>query len=258
MQILDEDEEGLDLALAQEEPLDTIEDALAALWGVEPFPPGIVDGNVEEGQESRQPGLELAVQGEKLAGRLLADPPAVIAGLDLEVALQQVDDGQVGGSLTVGDGAGLEDEPVRAAVGMSEFPVEAGLAHAGLADDRHELTVSAAGALESLAELGEFGVAADEAAETPRGSRMKPRADGSSPDQLVDVHGPRKALYRDWTEGFDLEISLGEPQCLASQQDGAGIGELLHAPRQMRRLTHGAVVHVQVAPDRAHDHFAGI
>src|SRR5262245_31273731 len=93
VQILDEDEEGLDLALAHQEALDAVEGALATLSGVEAFPLGIVDGDVEESQEGRPPGLELAVQGAQLAGDLLADAPAVIAGLDLEVALEQIDDG---------------------------------------------------------------------------------------------------------------------------------------------------------------------
>jgi hypothetical protein len=44
--------EGLDLALAQQQPLDRIERALASLRGVEGLPFGGVDGDVEEPRTS--------------------------------------------------------------------------------------------------------------------------------------------------------------------------------------------------------------
>jgi len=56
VQILDEDEEGLDLALAQEEPLDTIEDALATLRGIEPFPPGSSTGTSRRAKRAGSQG----------------------------------------------------------------------------------------------------------------------------------------------------------------------------------------------------------
>ena len=38
----------------------------------------------------------------------------------------------------------------------------------------------------------------------------------------------------------------------------AGRGELLHTRSEVRRLTHRAVVHPEVAPDGAHDHLARV
>ena len=55
---------------------------------------------------------------------------------------------------------------------------EARLAHAGLADDRHDLAVPAAAQLPGAAELIHLGVAADEAGQPARGA---PPGAGSAP-----------------------------------------------------------------------------
>ncbi len=51
VQVLEDDDDGLGLALAEEEPLDAVEDLPAALGRVEVLPVGIVGGDVEEPQE---------------------------------------------------------------------------------------------------------------------------------------------------------------------------------------------------------------
>jgi hypothetical protein len=66
--------------------------ARPALRGIEPAPLGIVHRCVEQCEQRRQERFEAAVEVEQLAGDLLADASAIVAILDPEVALEQVDD----------------------------------------------------------------------------------------------------------------------------------------------------------------------
>jgi hypothetical protein len=80
---------------------------------------------------------------------------------------------------------------------MGQLPGQAGLAHAGLADDRDDLAVTGAGALKGLAELVEFGVAADEAGEAAGGNRVKSGTDSAGAGELEDLDGLDEASHRD-------------------------------------------------------------
>jgi len=71
VQVLEHDDERLHRALAQEEPLDPVERALAPPRGLERLPLGIVHGHVEEPEERRQGRLERAVERQQLARHLL-------------------------------------------------------------------------------------------------------------------------------------------------------------------------------------------
>ena len=89
VEILEDHQERLDLALSQEQPLDRLQGALPALRRVERVPRGILDGDVEQRQERRQERLQRAVQRQELAGHALADRPRVVALLDPAVRLQR-------------------------------------------------------------------------------------------------------------------------------------------------------------------------
>ena len=52
----------------------------------------------------------------------LADASGLVAGLDLAIGLEEVDDRQVGRGLAVRDRAALEQEPAVRAVGVDELP----------------------------------------------------------------------------------------------------------------------------------------
>jgi hypothetical protein len=103
VEVLEDDEHGLDLALAQEEPLDRLQGPPAALRRVERRPRGVIDRHVQQRQKRGHGGLEGFVQRQELAGDLLADVPRIVLVLDLQVPLEQVDHGQIRRGLPIGD-----------------------------------------------------------------------------------------------------------------------------------------------------------
>src|SRR5262249_13741716 len=79
VQVLEDDEEGLDLTLAQEQTLDAVERSLATLSGLKALPFRLLDGNIEQPQERGEEGLQRAVEGEQSSRHLFADLPCLVA-----------------------------------------------------------------------------------------------------------------------------------------------------------------------------------
>src|SRR5215470_14397144 len=165
MQVLEHDEDRLIAALAQQELLDGLQDARAALRRVKRLPLTILDGYIEERQYRRKNRLESAIQREQLAGHFFPNLTVCFALGDLEVAPEEIDDGQIAGPLPVGQGSRLQDEPLLRAMGARELEHEARFAHAGLTHERHHLTTAAPGTVHCRADLLGLGVAPDELAQ---------------------------------------------------------------------------------------------
>ena len=89
-------------------------------------------------------------------------------------------------------------------------------------------------------------------------SGLQARAHRSGAKQLKGVHRLCQSLDPHRAERLDLDIPLGQPQDIGGQQDRPGHGRLFHARRQVDGLADGGIVHVQVAANRAHHHFAGM
>lgn len=104
MEILEDQQERLLARFSKQQSLQGVQRALAALARVDGLPGGVVHGHVQQGQQGWQRGLERAVEGEHPAGHLLTNLAKIVAVLDIEVALEQVDHGQVAGGLAVGEG----------------------------------------------------------------------------------------------------------------------------------------------------------
>ena len=138
VQVLEQPQHGLYLALPHEQAFDGVQDALAALRRIERLPVRVLDRHVQERQEGWQRRRQGLIQCLQVGVHLLADASRIITTFDLEIGLQQLDHGQERGGLTVGDRAAFEPEPAFAK-GLGELPEQAGLAHAGLTDDGRHL-----------------------------------------------------------------------------------------------------------------------
>jgi hypothetical protein len=88
MEVLEDHEERLDLALPEQEALHGVQGPLATLQGLERLPPVIIHRHVQEREERREARLEGRIEREKLPGELLSDLPGIIAEVDLAVSLE--------------------------------------------------------------------------------------------------------------------------------------------------------------------------
>jgi hypothetical protein len=258
VQVLKDQQQGLRLTFPQQQAFQRLQGALAALGGVEGLPRCIVNRDVQKRQQRRQGRPQGRIQRQQLAGDLLANLARFLAVVDLEVALQQVTDGKVGGRLAIGDRVAVEDQPPRRAMRVGELVEETRFAHSRLADDRHELAVASSGAFQGLAERFELRRPPYETGEPAGGGSLQARPRGHGPDQLEHLHRVGQALDRHQTERPDLHQSFGQPQGLHRDEHRARLRHLLHAGRQVGGLAHRRVVHMQAAVDGAHDHCPGI
>jgi hypothetical protein len=118
--------------------------------------------------------------------------------------------------------------------------------------------VTVACELLGAAELLHLGIAADEARQPAPGGRLEAGARRAGPRHLVDLHGVGEPLHRHETQRLHLDIALGQRQRIERDHDRAGIGKLLHASGEMRRLADRGIVHVQIRPDGTYDHLARV
>ena len=81
-------------------------------------------------------------------------------------------------------------------VRVGELVDEARLAHPGLGNERHNLTMTVAGELLDAAELLKFGIAADEPRQPASGDRLEPGPRRACPCHFVDIHRVGEPLHR--------------------------------------------------------------
>ena len=81
----------------------------------------VLGQGVEEGQQGRDGILERGIQGQHLPGQLGPDGAGVIAVFDMTVALEQVNDGEVGRRLAIRHGGTLEHQPPLGVVRVQEL-----------------------------------------------------------------------------------------------------------------------------------------
>src|SRR6516165_7328911 len=85
VQILEDQQQRLFLALAQEHPLEGVEGTLAALRGIELEERAILRQGVEERQQRRDRVLESRIERQRLAGHLGADGTCIVVILYVAV-----------------------------------------------------------------------------------------------------------------------------------------------------------------------------
>jgi hypothetical protein len=141
---------------------------------------------------------------------------------------------------------------------MSQLVHEAGLPHAGFPHDGDELAAPVVREGQRPADLLDLGISADEPRQSPRGGRVEPGPQRARSGERIDFHGLRQSLDRDRPPDRDLHIAFGELQGRGSEQDRARRRHLLHAGRQVGRLTDRRVVHVQIGADGTDDHLTGV
>ena len=96
---------------AQQEALERVQGALAALGRLERLPLWVLDRHLEERQERRRGGREGVIEAVELSGHLVADGRPILVVVEVEVALEQVDDREIRGGLAVRGPLRVQDQP---------------------------------------------------------------------------------------------------------------------------------------------------
>src|SRR5262245_37547240 len=73
VKVLEDQQQGLDLALPEEQALDRVQSLPAALRGIESLPGLVVDGDIEQREQRRQEGFQRPVKRQQLARYPLAN-----------------------------------------------------------------------------------------------------------------------------------------------------------------------------------------
>ena len=122
VEILHHEQYGLDPRLVEPESLDRIQRPLPPPLRVQ-FPPGIVvHRHVEQCEERGEARLQGAIERQDSGRHLVANLPRVVAVLDVEIGLEQVDHGQIRRRLAVRDRAAVPDEPATIAMRLHDLP----------------------------------------------------------------------------------------------------------------------------------------
>ena len=239
--------------------MSAVERALAALRRVERQERAVLRQGVQERQQRREGVLERLVQRQHLPGDLGPDGAGVVALLDVAVALEQVDDGEVGRGLAVGHRGALQHPPALRAVGVDTLIDQAGLAHPRFPHQGDHLAMAGLRLLPGPGAAPPAPCCRPTKGVSPRAAAAcKRRRSALAPDQLEHLDGLRQPLHRHRPQGGDLHQALHQPQGGGGQADAARGGQLFHARRQMRGLPDGRVVHVQVVANGPHHHFPGV
>ena len=172
--------------------------------------------------------------------------------------LEQLDDREIRRGLAVGDRGTLQHPPALRLVGMDDLIDQARLAHARFPDQRHHLAMAGASLGEGVLYGRQLLVPADKPRQAPHHPRLKAAAQGARPDQFIDLHRLRQSLDRDGPQRGDAHQALDQPQRVGGDERCAWPRQLFHTCRQMGRLAHRGVIHMQIIADRPHYHLAGV
>src|SRR5262249_38583014 len=186
------------------------------------------------------------------------DRARVVVLLYVAVALEQVDDREIGRRLAVRYGGALEHQPLRRMMGVDELIDQARLPHPRLTDDGDHLTMTRLCTSQSLDQRRQLQIPSDKAGQPPGYRRLQAPLESTRTDQLKDIERPCDALHRHRVEWHDLHVALRQTQRRLGQQNRPRHGHLLHACRQVCRLPHRSVVHVEVAADGPYHDLAAI
>ena len=134
VQVFEYQQQGLHLALPQQEPFERGESALAPLRRVERQEWAVLRQSVEQGEQRRDDVLEGLVERQHLPGGLGPHGARVVMLLDVGVALEQINHREVWRRLAVGHRGTLQHQPALRVMRAQELVDQARLAHARFAD----------------------------------------------------------------------------------------------------------------------------
>jgi hypothetical protein len=135
---------------------------------------------------------------------------------------------------------------------------QAGLAHTRFSHQGHDLTMARLRPCQGLVERLQLLLPSHKGRQAPRSRRLQGPPHRTGAHEIKHLDGLDPPLHWHRSQGTDLHQALHQPQGSGRQARAAGGGQLFHTRRQMRRLPHGGIVHVQVITNGAYHHFARV
>src|SRR5262245_23147815 len=176
VQVLEEDDERLDLALSEQRPPNAVAQPLAVGRGVEALPLRFLGGHVEQPADWSEARFQGSIEREELPGDLVPDLPGIVSCLKLKVAFEKVDDREVWARPAVRHRVRFQNQTIARVVGVSELPYETGFAYPRLAHNGHHLATARTRLLQGLEQHLHLSVAANKPREPARRGRLKTRS----------------------------------------------------------------------------------
>jgi hypothetical protein len=149
--------------MAQQQANDRLIRGMPTLDQVERTERMVIIQGIKKIQHRRDRVMQRGIERQNPACHRLTDELSAVLDVYLEIVPEQLDDWQVGRCLTIGNGFGFQNQPVRCVLRIKELAHHARLAHPRFSDDSHHLAVTLAGKLLHAAKLLQFDIAADEA-----------------------------------------------------------------------------------------------
>ena len=258
VQVFTHQQQRLHLTLPQQHALEGLEGVLTALRWVEGTKRIVVGQHLQERQQRWNSVLERFVERQHLPGHLGPHRAGIVLFVEMTVAFEQVQDGEVGRCLAVGHRGALQHPPALGGMGMHKLIGQARLAHARFTHQRRHLAMPSLRLRQRLVQGVELVLPPHKARQPPGGGGLQAPPQRRDPDQLTRLHWRRQALDRHGPQGIDPHQALHQAPGGGGEQDGPRGGKLFHARRQVRVLAHRRVVHVQIVANGPYHHLAGV
>ena len=259
VQVFEDQQQRLHLAFAQQHALERVERALAALRRIE-LRKGLSSGRASSSASSAgMVSWSVSSSVRTCPVTLARMVRGVVALLHMDIALEQVDNREVGRGLAVGHRGTLQHPPALRVVGVDKLIDQAGLPHPGLPDEGHDLAVAGSARSSAWRRAASSVLPPDKARQPPRrrGLQAPPERTRPRPAQRPPP-APAAPSPGTGPSGVTCTNPSTSRRVGGREQDAARGGELFHARRQVRGLADRRVVHVQVIANGAHHHLAGV
>src|SRR5262245_15689195 len=175
VQVLEDQQQGLDPALAHDQPPNRVQSAMPPFGRIQPEKRACVRKCPQQREHRRSRLFEESVEAKHPGRDFVVYRAPVIAILDREELLEQISYGTIGCRSPVRHGPAFEHKPSRQYIRPGELPNQSRLPHARLPNRCDDLTVTERGILCGSLQNIDLTLASDEPAQPADAGRLEPR-----------------------------------------------------------------------------------
>ena len=173
---------------------------------------------------------------------------------DAAVVPQEVQHGQIGDGLPIGEAAPGEVRQAFPRQALAKLVEEPRLAHACLRDNPDHLPLTGLDLRQHLVQHGQVALAAGKPTQGALPQPRSRRPPWPGPEECVGRHRGGHAFDLERRDRLQVHLVLHQSTGGLADEDHPRRGALLEAGGQVRGVAHGRVVHAQVVADTADHH----